>query len=73
MDDDAAWDLLKQAEQIIVAKGKKVQTFADPAENRDEVLRQVMGPSGNLRAPTLRRENRFLIGFHDQAYEEWLR
>lgn len=73
MDDGAAWDLLKQAEQIIVAKGKKIQTFADPADDRDEVLRQVMGPSGNLRAPTLRRGRRFLIGFHDQAYAEWLK
>ena len=73
MDDSAAWDLLKEAEQIIVAKGKKVQTFAAPAGDREEVLHQVMGPSGNLRAPTLRRGDRFLIGFHEQAYEEWLR
>ena len=73
MDEGAAWDLLNQAEQIIVAKGKKIQTFADPAGDREEVLRQVMGPSGNLRAPTLQQGKRFLIGFHDQAYAEWLK
>jgi hypothetical protein len=27
-----------------------------------------MGPSGNLRAPTLRCGNRILIGFHEELY-----
>jgi len=42
------------------------------AENRDEILKRAMGPSGNLRAPTLRCGNDFLIGFNAELYSEWL-
>jgi len=32
-----------------------------------------MGPSGNLRAPTLQVKEGFLIGFNSDLYERWIR
>jgi hypothetical protein len=32
-----------------------------------------MGPSGNLRAPALRVGDEFVIGFHPDFYNQWLR
>ena len=65
-----AWDIVKEAKEISVAKGKKVVSFSQVAEEKEAVLKRVMGPSGNLRAPTLRINNQFVIGFNLEMYEE---
>jgi len=64
---------LKDAERISVAKGKKVQTFDNVAAQKEEVLKHVMGPSGNLRAPTYRVGKSFVIGFNPDLYNEWVK
>ena len=71
IDAEAAWQLLKDAQSVTVAKGKKVQKFTDLAAEKDAVLKNVMGPSGNLRAPTYRVGDDFVIGFNAELYEEW--
>ena len=68
-DVDSAWEMIKGANSVTTAKGKKVQTWNPTTDDKDTILKQVMGPSGNLRAPTLRLENRFIIGFNDNLYE----
>lgn len=70
IDENEAWKLLKNARSVAVAKGKKVQVFAAVADEKDALLQQVMGPSGNLRAPTYRVEDRFVIGFNVDLYED---
>ncbi|PLY11836.1 MAG: hypothetical protein C0624_01325 [Desulfuromonas sp.] len=65
--------MLKDAEKISVAKGKKIQTFDNVAAQKDEVLKNAMGPSGNLRAPTYRVGNSFVIGFNPDLYQEWVK
>jgi len=72
-DEDAAWALLKTAGTVTVAKGKKIQTFATDADEKTAILQQAMGPSGNLRAPTFRVGDWFIIGFNADLYEEWVR
>jgi len=72
-DVDAAWALLKSAKTVTVAKGKKVQTFAVAADDKAAILQQAMGPSGNLRAPTYRVKDRFVIGFNADLYEDWVK
>jgi hypothetical protein len=58
---------------VIVAKGKKVQVFDMTAPPDDDTLVSAMlGPTGNLRAPTLRRGNTLLVGFGEPAYEQEL-
>jgi hypothetical protein len=61
---------LKTASTVSVAKGKKVQTFSVSVEEKDALLQQAMGPSGNLRAPTFRVKDQFVIGFNTELYED---
>jgi len=49
-----------------------VQNFASANAAREDVLKHAMGPSGNLRAPTYRVGDRFVIGFNVELYEDWL-
>jgi len=72
IDEESAWALLKNASKISIAKGKKVQTFK-PQDGRDEILKHAMGPSGNLRAPTYRVKDQFIIGFNDELYSDWVK
>jgi hypothetical protein len=58
---------------VIVAKGKKVQVFDMSAPPDDDTLAAAMlGPTGSLRAPTLRRGKMLLVGFGEPAYEQAL-
>ena len=56
--------------QVVVAKGKKQVTFDlvrgehEPAE----FAKAVLGPSGNLRAPTIRVGKKALVGFSEDIY-----
>ena len=58
----------------MVARGKKVLTFnmKTDAPNDEELLRLMLGRSGTLRAPTLRRGKTLLVGFNADAYSETL-
>lgn len=57
---------------MVVAKGKKVVSFAPGGADFDEQAFQkaVIGPSGNLRAPTLKVGKRFFVGFSEEAYAD---
>jgi len=64
-----ALDLASNASKIIVAKGKKVVTFDMKRELPDEemLLLHMLGPTGNLRAPAIRRGKTLLIGFNEDV------
>lgn len=53
---------------MYVAAGKKVIEFVPAATEKDVMLKKITGPSGNLRAPTLRLGNVFYVGFHPEMY-----
>ena len=42
------------------------------APGDDELASLLLGPSGNLRAPTLRRGNTLIVGFEPGAYSHLL-
>ncbi len=65
---DAVWDLMGSAEQIVVAKGKKVETFLPDEDDRDAILKVVLGRSGSLRAPTVQVGNVFYVGYNESLY-----
>ncbi|MSQ48130.1 MAG: hypothetical protein EXR78_07045 [Deltaproteobacteria bacterium] len=71
---DAALKLTKEVSEVIAAKGKKVVRFnlAKDKPSRDDLLAVLMGPSGNLRAPTIRKGKKLLVGFEPTAYAEVL-
>jgi hypothetical protein len=73
MDSAAAWEVLRNAAKITVAKGKTFSHLHPRQDGKEEILKQVMGPSGNLRAPALRAGDEFVIGFHPDFYNQWLR
>jgi arsenate reductase-like glutaredoxin family protein len=66
--------LARSADKVIVARGKKVVSF-DMKKNRpdDETLAaHLLGPTGNLRAPTIRRGKTLFVGFSAEAYQQFL-
>ena len=64
--------LVKQVNQIYAAKGKKIVHIDLKKEKPDkETLCQILlGPTGNLRAPALRRGKTLVVGFHADVYAE---
>ncbi len=71
---DAALELARSVDRVVVGKGKKVVTFdmkADPPDD-ETLLAHLLGPTGNLRAPTLRQGRTLLVGFNPEAYEQVL-
>ena len=69
MDEQAAWTLLQGGRRVFAAKGKSRKEFD---VNRDLILKAAMGPSGNLRAPTFKVGDNYLIGFNEEMYEALL-
>ncbi len=66
--------LLKGIDTIIAAKGTKVQKL-DLRNDRPEdeaILALLIGPTGNLRAPTAKVGKTLLVGFNEGAYGEVL-
>ncbi len=60
--------LLKDASRLIVAKGKKVDEFAAGDKVSADAVNAMLGPTGNLRAPTVRVGKTLLVGFNDEVY-----
>ena len=65
--------VLEGISELIVAKGKKVVTVklareGAPRLSADELAKLMLGPTGNLRAPTARVGKKLMIGFNEEAY-----
>ncbi len=69
LDASAARDLLADASKLIAAKGKKVTEFKKSELDSDDAVAAMLGPTGNLRAPTLRVGKTLLVGFDAETYE----
>ena len=71
---DAVLKLTQEVSEIIAAKGKKVVRLhlGKDQPSRDDLLAVLLGPSGNLRAPTVRKGKKLLVGFNAEAYSEVL-
>lgn len=69
---EAALQLLAEGEKVCVAVGKKVVEFDPATMDRDLFLKKVVGPSGNLRAPTVRVGKVFYVGYHPEMYKTLL-
>ncbi len=63
--------LVRSASRVIVAKGKKVTSFAGGKATEEKVA-ALLGPTGNLRAPIVRVGKTLLVGFDESSYEEAL-
>jgi arsenate reductase-like glutaredoxin family protein len=69
-----ALKLLNGLSKIVAAKGKNIVTIElgkkRPAD--DEITAVLIGPTGNLRAPTAIVGKTLLVGFHEEAYQSVL-
>ena len=71
---DAALRVLEGVDALYVAKGKKVVhvDLERTKPPRAELLGLLLGPTGNLRAPTLRKGRTLLVGFDEATYTRLL-
>jgi len=61
--------------RLVAARGKKIAEF-DLVKNRpddDTLLAHLLGPTGNLRAPTARIGETMLVGFNEEMYQQFLK
>lgn len=74
LDAEAAIALARAAGQLYATKGQKV-VHVDLKKDRptdDELRALVVGPSGNLRAPTLKAGKTLIVGFQAELYADQL-
>lgn len=64
--------LVRQADRLVVAKGKKLTelNLGDERPSDDTVAKLMLGPTGNLRAPTLRVGRTLVVGYNEEALTE---
>ena len=62
--------MLEGVDELYATKGKKVVHVDLRREKPDRATLEslLVGPSGNLRAPTLRRGRTLLVGFDEATY-----
>jgi hypothetical protein len=57
--------------KVVVARGKKVVTIdMKDAPDDDTLAGLLLGPTGNLRAPTVRKGQTLYVGFSEEAYRQ---
>jgi len=67
-----AEELAGKATKIMVFKGKKVTQFSGANKLDKETIQSMLGPTGNLRAPTLVSGKTVLVGFNEEEFEKVL-
>jgi hypothetical protein len=69
-----ALKLLAGIDRIVSSRGKRVTVLDLKRDRPDEatILAHLIGPTGNLRAPTARVGRTLLVGFNPDAYRRVL-
>jgi arsenate reductase-like glutaredoxin family protein len=67
--------LVQEVDEIYASKGKQVVHLDLKKAKPDKaaILAVLLGPTGNLRAPTLRKGRTLLVGFDEAAYAKVLK
>jgi arsenate reductase-like glutaredoxin family protein len=71
---DDALALARKMDRVIAVRGKKVVVFDLNKDRPDDetLLAHLMGPTGNLRAPTAVVGRTLVVGFNEETYREVL-
>jgi arsenate reductase-like glutaredoxin family protein len=66
--------LARSMTHVFAAKGKKVVRLNVKKDQPgdEEIRKLIVGPSGNLRAPSLRIGKKLVVGFHPDMYADVL-
>ena len=69
-----ALDVLASVDQLYVVRGKRVVhvDLTKDKPGRAALLGLLLGPTGNLRAPTIRKGRTLLVGFDEATYRRVL-
>jgi arsenate reductase-like glutaredoxin family protein len=67
-----AQQLADAADTLVVSKGKKVTQFSVGKNTTADAVDAMLGPTGNLRAPTLRSGKTLIVGFSEDEYRKVL-
>lgn len=72
MSKDDALKLAKGADELYVSKGTKVVhvDLKHDKPDSDSIAQLMLGPTGNLRAPTLRVGKTLIVGFNADTYAQ---
>jgi hypothetical protein len=62
--------MAKVASKVFVAKGKKISEFKPAGKASAEIVAAMLGPTGNLRAPTIRKGKTVVVGYNDELFEQ---
>lgn len=67
-----ALELTKTIDNLYVAKGKKLVHLSMKKDkpDADTLKKLLLGPTGNLRAPTLRKGKTLVVGFDEETYRQ---
>ncbi len=59
-------------DHIVVGRGKKVilMDMKKDAPDDETLASYLVGPTGNLKAPTIRRGRTLIVGFSEAAYRQ---
>lgn len=60
--------LLQEVDQVVIAKGKALRTLKANEAKPDDLR----GPTGNFRAPMVRKGGTLLVGFNEGALKQLL-
>ena len=65
--------VLRGIRHLVVLKGKKRLDFdlRKKGIGREDIMPQMLGPTGNLRAPTIRQKDRLVVGYGEEAFQEF--
>lgn len=74
IDRSAALKMAEKADEIYSLKGKKIirLDLKKVKADDDEIASLMIGPTGNLRAPTWRKGKTIVVGFNEDTYVELL-
>ena len=62
--------MLKSASKLIAIKGKKITEFDVKGSVSQDAVQAMLGPTGNMRAPTLKVGKSLLVGFNEEVFSQ---
>lgn len=67
---EPALELVRKHAKLVAAKGQRVVEIDLKGEAPDDeaILKLILGPSGNLRAPAWTRGKTIVVGFNEESY-----
>lgn len=66
---DAAMELAQTVTKIVAARGKSVVELKTKDCDAETLKKYLVGPTGNLRSPVVRKGKTLYVGFHAEAFE----